>query len=327
MEYRHGMEPRAFDFNGLIQSLTGGRRMKRNIAEEITNRILADLEKGVGPCEKPWKEGRTIPMPVNASTKKRYRGINVFVLWNEQVKRGFSSPAWLTFNQAKAFKGTVKKGEKGTSVVFYKRLAKTKSLNLDDQVVLEEQTFWVLKAYTVFNLDQVEGLDDLKPKVEIIQPFQAIAEAEKVLRESGAKIVHAVSNEAFFNPEMDFINLPPKENFESPEAYYGIALHELTHWTGHETRLNRQFGKNFSDQARAVEELVAEMGASFLCAACGIPYTTRHSDYIGAWVKVLKDHQRAILTAAAKAQAAMDFVLKTDLEESGFADSSDKSVA
>ena len=124
--------------------------MKRNIAEEITNRILEDLEKGVTPWEKPWKQGKGLPLPVNASTQKRYRGINVFVLYAEQDKRGFSSPAWITFNQAKALKGNVRKGEKGTDVVFYKRLSKTKSLNLEDEVLLEEQSFWVLRTYTVF---------------------------------------------------------------------------------------------------------------------------------------------------------------------------------
>ena len=289
--------------------------MKRNIAEEITNRILEDLEKGVTPWEKPWKQGRGLPLPVNAATKKRYRGINVFVLWDEQEKRGFSSPAWITFNQAKGLKGNIRKGEKGTGVVFYKRLSKTKSLNLEDEVLLEEQSFWVLRTYTVFNLDQVEGLDHLKPKVETIEPFKAVAEAERILRDSGARIFHSVGDRAFFDRQGDFINLPMKESFESPEAFYGVSLHELTHWTGHSSRLNREFGKRYGDQAYAFEELVAEMGAAFLCVSCGIPYATRHSNYIGDWIQVLKDHKRAIFTAAAKAQAAMDFILKTQVEE------------
>ena len=145
--------------------------MKHNIAEEITSRVLEDLEKGVMPWEKPWKQGRGLPLPVNAATKKRYRGINVFVLWDEAVKRGFSSPSWVTFNQAKALKGNVKKGEKGCGVVFYKRLAKTKSLNLSDEVMVEQQTFWILRTYTVFNLDQVEGLDHLKPNPKPSSPL------------------------------------------------------------------------------------------------------------------------------------------------------------
>ncbi len=318
MEYRHGMEPtQPFDFKELIQSLTntGGKTMKRNIAEEITGRILEDLEKGVAPWEKPWQVGRGLPMPMNASTKKHYRGINVFALWDEQAKKGFSSPAWVTFNQAKALRGTVKKGEKGTGVVFYKRLAKTHSLNLDDEVMLEEQTFWVLRTYTVFNLDQVEGLDHLKPKIEISEPFKAIAEAERVLKESGARILHSAIDRAFYEPKGDLITLPLKESFKTPEAYYATALHELIHWTGHEARLNRQFGKRFGNQAYAFEELVAEMGAAFLCVSCGIPYDTQHASYIRDWMKILKDHKRAIFTAAAKAQAGMDFVLKTKIEE------------
>ena len=302
--------------------------MKRNIAEEITNRILEDMEKGVMPWEKPWKQGKGLPLPVNASTQKRYRGINVFVLWAEQDKRGFSSPAWVTFNQAKALKGTVRKGEKGTDVVFYKKLSKTKSLNLEDEVMLEEQSFWVLRTYTVFNLDQVDGLDHLKPHPETIEPFQAIEEAEGILVDSGAEIHHAPVDRAFYERLKDFITLPVKESFESREAYYGTALHELTHWTGHPTRLNREFGKRYGDQAYAFEELVAEMGAAFLCVSCGIPYATRHSNYIGDWIQVLKDHKRAIFTAAAKAQAAMDFILKTEFVESGLVEATpDKSVA
>jgi len=302
--------------------------MKRNIAEEITNRILEDLEKGVTPWEKPWKQGKGLPLPVNASTQKRYRGINVFVLYAEQDKRGFSSPAWITFNQAKALKGNVRKGEKGTDVVFYKRLSKTKSLNLEDEVMLEEQSFWVLRNYTVFNLDQVEGLDHLKPKSEPVEPFKAIEEAERILRDSGARIVHSMNDQSFYDRKGDFISLPPRENFQSPADFYGVGLHEATHWTGHPSRLNREFGKRYGDQAYAFEELVAEMGAAFLCVTCGIPYATRHSNYIGDWIQVLKDHKRAIFTAAAKAQAAMDFILKTEFVESGLVEATpDKSVA
>ena len=289
--------------------------MKRNIAEEITNRILEDLEKGVTPWEKPWKQGRGLPLPVNAATKKHYRGINVFVLWDKAQQKGFSSSSWMTFNQAKGLKGNVRKGEKGTDVVFYKRLAKTKKLNLSDEVMVEEQAFWVLRTYTVFNLDQVEGLDHLKTKPEAVEPFQAIEEADGLLVDSEAEIRHEAIDRAFYNSKGDFITLPLRESFKSREAYYATALHELTHWTGHSTRLKREFGKRFGDQAYAFEELVAEMGAAFLCVSCGIPYDTQHASYIGDWMKILKDHKRAIFTAAAKAQAAMDFVLKRTSEE------------
>ncbi len=302
--------------------------MKRNIAEEITNRILEDLENGVTPWEKPWKHGKGLPLPVNASTQKRYRGINVFVLYAEQDKRGFSSPAWITFNQAKALKGNVRKGEKGTDVVFYKKLSKTKSLNLEDEVLLEEQSFWVLRTYTVFNLDQVEGLDHLKPKAETVEPFQTLEEAEGILTDSGAEIILAPVDQAFYDRKTDFITLPLKESFESRDAFFGVAYHEVCHWTGASHRLNREFGKRYGDQAYAFEELVAEMGAAFLCASVGIPYATRHSNYIGDWIQVLKDHKRAIFTAAAKAQAAMDFILKTEFVESGLVEATpDKSVA
>ena len=301
--------------------------MKGNIAEEITSRILEDLGKGVAPWEKPWKQGRGLPLLVNASTGKHYRGINVFVLWDEAGKKGYSSPSWVTFNQANALKGHVRKGEKGTGVVFYKPLSKTKSLNLEDEVLLEEQSFWVLRTYTVFNLDQVEGLDHLKAKPETIEPFAAIEEAEGLLVDSGAEIHHAGIDKAFYDRLGDSISLPLRESFKSPEAYYGTALHELTHWTGHKDRLNREFGKRFGDQAYVFEELVAEMGAAFLCVSCGIPYDTQHASYINDWMRILRDHRRAIFTAAAKAQAAMDFVLKRDQDESKDETVSDKPAA
>jgi len=293
--------------------------MKRNIAEEITNRILEDLEKGVTPWEKPWKAGRGLPLPLNASTGKHYRGINVFVLWNQAIAKGYSTPSWVTFNQANALKGHVRKGEKGTDVVFFKPISKTKSLNLEDEVLVDQQTFWVLRTYTVFNLDQVDGLDHLKLKPEPMEPFVAIEEADGLLIDSGAEIIHAPIDQAFYDRKKDFITLPLRESFVSRESFYGVALHEVTHWTGHSTRLNREFGKRYGDQAYAFEELVAEMGAAFLCATCGIPYATRHSNYIGDWIQVLKDHKRAIFTAAAKAQAAMDFVLKRTGEEAAVA--------
>ena len=301
--------------------------MKENIAEKITNRILEDLGKGVTPWEKPWKQGRGLPLPVNASTGKHYRGINVFVLWDEAGKKGYSSPSWVTFNQANSLKGHVRKGEKGTGVVFYKRLSKTKSLNLDDEVLLEEQSFWVLRTYTVFNLDQVEGLDHLKAKPETIEPFAAIEEAEGLLMDSGAEIHHASIDKAYYDRLGDSIALPLRESFKSRESYYGTALHELIHWTGHKDRLNREFGKRFGDQAYAFEELVAEMGAAFLCVSCGIPYDTQHASYINDWMKILKDHRRAIFTAAAKAQAAMDFVMKRDQDESKDENVPDKPAA
>ncbi len=289
--------------------------MKRNIAEEITSRILADLEKGVAPWEKPWKNTKRIFFPINASTKKPYRGINVFVLLEETLRKGFSTPAWMTYRQASDLGGNVRKGERGTDVVFYSRLNKTAKRQKDDEVLVEEQVYWLLRNYTVFNLDQIEGLDHLKPMEQAKEPFQSIQEAESILTGTGAKIFHLPMNKAFFDSKEDHIVLPFREDFKSPEAYYGIALHELTHWTGHPSRLNRDLGKRFGDQAYAFEELVAEMGAAFLCGSIGLPYATRHSDYIGDWIRVLKDHQRAVFTAASKAQQAMDFILKKEFKE------------
>ena len=292
----------------------------RNIAEEITNRILEDLRKGVAPWEKPWKGGGGLALPVNAATRKPYRGINIVELWNESARRGFTFPLFLTFNQARELGGTVKKGEHGTQVIFYKKLPREKALRLDLPVeevetLPEDMTFMVLRTYTVFNLDQTEGLEHLRPKVEPARGFLVLEEAERILGESGARIIHAALDKACYSPQEDLIVLPFKESFRNSEAYYGTAFHELTHWTGHPSRLNREKGKRFGDKAYAFEELVAEMGAAFLCASLGLPYATRHSNYIGDWIQVLTDHNRAIFSAAAKAQAAMDFILKTNLEK------------
>jgi antirestriction protein ArdC len=161
----------------------------------------------------------------------------------------------------------------------------------------------------------VEGLDQLKPKAETVEPFAAIERAERLLKESGARILHSVIDRAFYEPKGDLITLPLRGGFKSPESYFATALHELTHWTGHEARLNRQFGKRFGDQAYAFEELVAEMGAAFLCVSCGILYDTQHASYINDWIRILQGNKRAIFTAAAKAQTAMDYVLKTEFEE------------
>ena len=147
------------------------------------------------------------------------------------------------------------------------RFPKPRALNLEDEVLVEQQTFWVLRTYTVFNLDQVEGLDHLKPKAETIEPFEAIEEAEGILMDSGAEIIHAPIDRAFYDRKRDFITLPLKESFESRgELITGSPSTKLAHWTGQRHRLNREFGKRYGDQAYAFEELVAEMGAAFLCA-------------------------------------------------------------
>ncbi len=295
----------------------------RNIGEEITNRILEDMEKGVMPWQEPWKVGKELPLPLNAATKHSYRGINIVVLWNEAARRGYSSLVFLTFNQAKELGGTVRKGEHGTQVIFYKPIPKDRSLRREItgegeiEELPEEEVIRVLRYYTVFNLDQTQGLDCLKPELEPVKSFQPHEEAERILAQSGVRIIHSPFGKALYNPNQDHIVLPRKEDFDSPQTYYENAFHELIHASGSPGRLNRERGKRFGDKAYAFEELVAELGAAFLCAGVGIPYTTRHAEYLADWVRLLRDDKRAIFSAAAKAQAAVDFILKIQLEKPG----------
>ena len=172
-----------------------------------------------------------------------------------------------------------------------------------------------MRTYTVFNLDQVEGLDHLRPKAQTKEPFQLIQKAEAILSASGAKIIYSDINEAFFNRDLDQIVLPFKENFKSPEKFYQHDFSRTIHFSGASKRLNREFGKRFGDQAYAFEEMVAELGAAFFCASVGIAYDTRHASYLDHWIRILKENKRAIFTATAKAQAAVDFLLKTDFKE------------
>lgn len=287
--------------------------MKNNIVEEITSRILDDLGKGVCPWEKPWKK-ESHPVPVNASTSRPYRGVNTLVLWVEGIRNGFSTQAWVTYRQAAALGGRVRQGEHGTRIVFYSKLTKPRKAGKGEEVPREERTFWLLRYYTVFNLDQTEGLQEYRPQVGKVEPFRAVEAAEKIMADCGVRIVYG-GDKAFYDRQGDLITLPPKENFKTPVSFYATALHEEIHASGHPSRLDRDLGGRFGDQAYAFEELVAEMGAAFLCAHVGIPYDTQHSNYIGDWIRVLRDHQRALFTAAAQAQRAMDFILKRKFEE------------
>ena len=284
---------------------------RQDIYTRVTNQIARQLEQGVRPWMKPWSvehtAGRiTRPLRHNAIP---YRGVNVLLLWSEALAKGYAAPLWMTYKQSQEMGAQVCKGEHGSLVVYADRITKTET-DSDGQDVEREIPF--MKGYTVFNVEQIEGL----PAHYYAQPVtplplsERLAEADQFVTATGAAI-HLGGNQAYYSPAGDEIHLPPFEAFKDKESFYATALHELTHWTRHETRLDRDFGRQrFGDAGYAREELVAELGAAFLCADLGITPEIRedHADYIGHWLKVIQDDKHAIFQAAAHAQRAADYL-------------------
>ena len=238
-----------------------------------------------------------------------YSGINVVLLWCDAADKGFSAPIWMTFRQALELGGNVRKGEHGSTVVYANWLKRTETGDNGEDV---EREIPFLKAYTVFNVDQVEGLPPpfYASATPALEPAQRIAHAEAFFDATGANIRHG-GNNAYYAIHEDFVQSPPFESFIDPESYYATLAHECTHWTRHPSRLDRDFGrKRWGDEGYAREELVAELGAAFLCADLGLELAPRedHAAYIESWLKVLQDDKRFIFTAAAHAQRAADFL-------------------
>jgi antirestriction protein ArdC len=280
-----------------------------DLYSRVTDAIIADLENGVRPWTKPWSAEHLagkISRPLR-STGEPYSGINVILLWAEATARGFSAPIWITFRQALVLGAHVRKGEHGSTVVYANRITR---IGVGDEDV--ERSIPFLKAYTVFNAEQVEGLPAhfyalAEPKLDAAQ---RIDHADRFFTATGADICHG-GNQAYYALQPDHVQMPPFECFDDPGAYYATLAHECTHWTRHPTRLDRDFGrKRRGDDGYAREELVAELGAAFLCADLGLELEPRpdHASYIESWLKVLKDDRRFIFTAAAHAQRAADFL-------------------
>ena len=274
--------------------------MKRDLYQEVTDRIIKALESGTAPWVKPWN-ATNYGMPVNGATGRAYSGINVFLLWASP----YTDNRWYTFKQAQGKKGCVRKGEKGTGIIFFKPLVKK-----DDDG--KEQVIPLIRGFTVFNHEQIEWENE--ETIEESEIEITFVEAENMVSATAAKIKHGGAR-ACYNMHTDQISMPTIDSFKSEADYWGTMLHELTHWTGHKSRKNRQFGKRFGDNAYAVEELVAEMGAAFLCAQSGVEGKLQHAEYISSWLKVLKQDKKAVFTAAKQAQQAADFVVAFSQEE------------
>ena len=288
-----------------------GRGKREDVYTRVTTMIVDKLEQGVLPWHQPWKAelaaGRiTRPLRHNGLP---YQGINILMLWASAEMQGLACPFWLTFQQAKQLGGFVKKGEKGSPVVFANSIKK-KGQTDDGQEVEEE--FFCLKEYTVFNAEQCEGLPAhyYQMAEKPTETLQRIEHAEAFYAATGATI-RTGGTRAFYALEPDYVQMPPFETFRDAEANASTLAHELCHWTRHPSRLNRDLGrKKWGDEGYAMEELVAELGAAFLCADLGIEPEVRddHASYIDSWLKVLKGDKRAIFSAASLASKAVEFL-------------------
>lgn len=286
-----------------------------SLYDEVTRRVIADLESGRVPWAQPWGEAGCAPgLPRNALTGRPYSGVNILLLWGAMIEAGHSSQGWLTFRQALSAGGCVRKGEHGTTIVYADRFtpggeqegADLTGQGDDDRPI---RARWFLKRFTVFNVAQCEGLrDDLAPDPVPVSEEDVVAEAEALIDATGVDF-RIGGKKAFYSPAADFVAVPPQRAFFKPINYYRTALHELTHWTGHTSRLGRDQSGAFGSDAYAREELTAEMGSAFLCATLGIVPTVRHADYIACWLDVLRCDNRALFRAASAASKAADYLL------------------
>jgi len=262
---------------------------------------------------KLWSTGIDT-LAMNGGARRPYRGVNILLLELEAATHGYPLQRWLTYRQALEMGGQVRKGERGTTVVFWqlrKIGATVDSFPERDEVDLHERVIPLLRAYTVFNFAQIDGLPASVCATEQ-RVWDAEAQAEDVLAASGARIQHGGSK-AYYQPAVDQIQLPPRPAFATAANYNATALHELAHWAAHPSRCHRDLFGRFGDDAYAAEELIAEMGSAFLCAHCRIDGQLQHASYLSSWLRVLRADKRAIFVAATKAQQAADFVLSLAL--------------
>jgi antirestriction protein ArdC len=293
--------------------------VKRDLRQEITDGIIAALERGVAPWQKPWQAG-AFEMPLNPTSGKLYRGGNALHLMVSGMRNGYEDPRWVTYHQAQENGWQVRKGEKGTQIEFW-QFPNNQREDLEgsrkDTLDSPGDRF-IYRVYTVFNASQIEGIPHHTPRVR--QDWEIIHDAESILQNSGARICHDQSDRAFYNRLSDTIHLPSRAAFKSAGDYYGTALHELAHWTGHPQRLNRETLNEtyrFGDLEYAKEELRAELSGVFLMAERGIPHNPdSHAAYVGSWLKSLQDDKHEIFRAARDAHKAANLLIALERHKS-----------
>ena len=282
-----------------------------NIYQEITDSIIAELEKGATPWIKPWNA----PMGAdkNVVSQRPYRGINKLITAMVSGIKGYTNPAWASYKQWQDIGGQVRKDEKGTKVIYWSKATGT------DKTTGESKEYAFAKAYAVFNIAQVDGIEIVASE-DKQNDNQRIANCEKTITNSGARITHG-GDTACFIPSSDLIRMPELGTFQSAEHYYATAFHELTHWTSDKNRCDRDISKGrFGNPDYAFEELVAELGAAFLCGNHGIKGDLRHAGYIESWLKCLKNDPKAIFKASSLAQSAADYILAFNNAETAIDD-------
>jgi antirestriction protein ArdC len=278
----------------------------RDIYQEVTDRIVAALDAGTIPWLRPWRDDKSgsVIEPYNAMTGRPYNGVNLLILGSMP----YANLGWLTYKQAGELGGNVRKGEKGTGVIFWK------FDRVRDEQTGKDKVVPFARMYVVFNVTQCDGIDSARLKCPTV-PVAGTTDMNAVASRVGAVVRHGGAK-AFYTTNGDFVQVPSVAAFKSVDHYQATLAHELTHWTGHESRCARQFGKRFGDDAYAFEELVAEIGSAFLCARHGIALDgLQHPSYLASWLRVLKADKRAIFTASSKAKEAAEFLTAERVEE------------
>ena len=288
---------------------------RANLYDEVTGRIVSELEAGRFPWVQPWgrPNGQGFSaaprLPRNGLTSRNYSGVNVLILWGAVIENGYPSQSWLTFRQALEAGGNVRKGERGTRVVYADRFTPEAEKERARQTGGEARAVPFLKRFTVFNVAQCEGLrPGLATDPAPLPERQVVPIAEAVIAASGVDF-RIGGDKAYYVPSADYVQVPPQPAFHEQINFYRTALHELCHASGHPSRLNRNLRNAFGSKDYAREELIAEMGSAFLCAALGIVPTVRHADYLASWLDVLREDNRAIFRAASQASKAADWLL------------------
>lgn len=295
------------------------KKARRDMHAEITARMVAELKGGTIPWLKPWKSGGSATgfsgMPRNAVSKRAYSGINVLLLWCEAQDRGYSSAEWLTFKQAKERGGTVRKGEKGVEIIFMR------PLDVKDREDPEQtKRILMLRSYHVFNVEQCDGLKLKDVRTSALEPKATEsglnARFMADVKRTGIEVRHG-GNVACYSPTFDRVDMPTVAQFVDCQAYQAVLAHELVHATGHKSRLDRWSQRETASgtkQEYAFEELIAEMGAAFVCAEYGFRAELRHASYIGGWIKALENDKGAVVMAASKASKAVAYLFPHNAE-------------
>lgn len=286
----------------------GGARA--TLYDDITSRIMAQLEAGRLPWVQPWDAGQAaVGLPYNVVSDRRYSGINILTLWHAVVVRGFRGHGFLTFRQAAQLGGVVRRGERGIGVVYTRRAGTDASEPQPSGKAERKGGFSFLKQFTVFSVDQCDGLPDKYHVPAPPIPAGLILPQAEALIAATCADFRIGGASAYYSPRHDFVAVPRPDDFYEPVNWHRTAFHELGHWTGHDSRLARDQTGSFGSKPYGHEELIAEMAGAFVCAALGIAPSVRHADYIGSWLEIIREDHRAILRAASAASKAADYLL------------------